>query len=328
MKRNELRIRRNFHVSKRITNRLERQYGISIDTPYARDTVPAAIASSRQQLRKSPETRSPPAIANNGIEPHGLAFHSRRRFLSAFACLSPEDAVEWAHDDYLALQLGSHSTGTQKSNSSHVRHPECDEPECGSSDWMCDLCQEATAMSRDASPSDPSHSPILDTPRVAIEREHSCERALSFKQFIETCPLASAIRRVREQKQLHDIEEFYDSSLFNIEDCPVTTVPEDQRYSCIQDSVATSSLEHVSSAHQERVCFRQESPVPRETNEVAIVLAYLLSLCYVSPPAHKPGVDLCNRVLSITREQGFVFDRGKPCSRGLWISRAPPAIAS
>lgn len=323
MKRNELRIRRNFHVSKRITNRLERQYGISIETPYARDTVPAAITSSRQQLRKSPEIRSPPAIAKYGIEPQDSAFHSRQRFLSAFACLSPDDAAEWAHDDYLALQLGPHSTGTQKSNPSHVRHPDCDEPECGSSDWMCDLCQEATTAPRDESFSEFSpSSTILDTPRDIIQRDHSCERVLSIKQFIETCPLALAIRQVRKRKRPCDIEEHFDISLFNIEDIPAAIILEENQHCSSEDNVTLPPSHLGLPSSKERVRLPQESPASLRVDELTIVLAYLLSVCNVGPPTHKPGVDLCNRVLSITREQGFVFDRGKPCSCGLWTSRA------
>lgn len=311
MKRNELKVRRNFHVSKRITNRLERQYGISLDVPYARDTVPATIASSRQQLRKTPEKTSPP-VANKGIEPRGETFQSRHRFLSAFACLSDDDATEWAHDDYLALQLGPISTGTQIKTSRHTRHPDCDEPECGSSNWLCDLCQEVSADEDCGYQPVPCPSAPLDERHGSKDVDLPSERSLPIAQFIKICPLANAIRQIRERKVLPDIEDHYDSTIFDIEEDPAPPLID----------VVLPSIPH-----------REQSTVPSQKesrqgiSETMLILAYLLSTRDVIPPSHLPGVDTYNEVLSITREQGFVFDRGKSCSCGLWNTRVPIAIA-
>lgn len=318
MKRQELRIRRNYHVSKRITSRIEREYGVTIERPFACDTVPALIASSRQQLRKTPETRSPP-VTRYGVEPRGPSNQSRREFLSAFACLSDADVNEWAEDDYLALQLGPHASGRQKNTSTHNRHPDCDEPECGSFDWYCDLCQEVSTTDRIETT--PVHDPpvILEEQR-AITSEPPCERALSISQFIAICPVVAAIRRYRQSKVSSELEDYYESALFDIqEDCTIV-----QESSSHPASISSLSDHHVDRVEVPSIQSLQNENLPM-IDRNKIILSYLLSVGDVYPPS-LPGVDFY-KVLSITREQGFVFDRGKSCSCGLWITKASTAIA-
>lgn len=318
MKRQELRIRRNYHVSKRITSRIEREYGVTIERPFACDTVPALIASSRQQLRKTPETRSPP-VTRYGVEPRGPSNQSRREFLSAFACLSDADVNEWAEDDYLALQLGPHASGRQNKTSIHRRHPDCDEPECGSFDWYCDLCQEVSTTDRIETT--PVHDPsaTLEEQR-AITLEPPCERALSISQFIAICPVAAAIRRYRQSKVVYELEDYYESALFHIQD-DCATVQESPFH-----PVSTPLLSdyHVDSVEASSIQSLRNESLPMIDRD-KIILSYLLSVGDVHPPS-LPGVDLYE-VLSITREQGFVFDRGKSCSCGLWVTKVSTAIA-
>lgn len=325
MKGDELRARRNFHVAKRITSRLERQYGITLDHPTARETVTPIIDSlraSRNEAKRDVSTSPPVERLTTSIPRATL--ENRRSYLSGLKCIGneaadddcipriPESYEPWLTDDYLFLQLGPISTGTQNKHKVS-KHPECDEPECGSHGWRCDLCQEVDLVYEpmvleEAEPSllptERTTKPSINDPVLAQNSTRS-EGGISIHQFIEACPVVSAIRRIRLEKRQRD-DFFYDPSLF--------------------EEPASFYHQALPEEHQD-----VEPTIPvyfEEFDECLLTLALVLLREADPPSSQTPGFDMAIQPISVCRGQDFVFDRGKICPCVPWLTRAHTLVVT
>lgn len=153
MKRLESRIRTNFHRDKRIKEDLSRKYGFDYTHPYARDTVPAVIASARTLHANNQSCVSRNNVLQQHISvPHhdttttkdvhhlqaARSYNSRMLsngyrktpHLDSYSKVLGFDINE---DPYLMANIGYTPT---------IVLNQCDEPECGNG-WLCDLCEES-----------------------------------------------------------------------------------------------------------------------------------------------------------------------------------------
>lgn len=318
MKGDELRARRNFHVSKRITSRLERQYGITLDHPTARETVTPIIDSLRtlrNDAKRGVNSSPPVERPTTGIPRATL--ENRKAYLSSLNCIGtdaitgsiPDKYESWLTDDYLFLQIGPVASGSQ-TKKSQLKHPECDEPECGTQGWRCDLCQEVgleyePMAHEEAEVPSLSSAHAITPPASDIEEDHQraqqpTNEQTSFKHFLGICPIVSSIRRFRlEKSQRSDF--FFEPSLF-----------EEPPSFYHQHVAMASKLQTVDSTSPVPV-------VPEQFDECLFTLAVVL--LYLDPtPSQTPGFYMAEQPISVTRGQNFVFDRGKICPCVPWFT--------
>lgn len=318
MKRTELRIRRNYHVAKRIHDSISRRYGLDSSYPTARSTIPALIESARvlhadgrsgvsrddvlqQHILVPGEASSPPtgrltrrhqrdtlllstSRLNNSLTQRELRL--RDEFLPSHI----KNRDSWIEDEYLFAQIGN----------SHKIKCSCPfgEPDCGFG-WSCDLCQDESAIHR-------SPAPLFQQPPVtqdSIEDEQVVSDDFYFNPH-----LFSSIRTF-------DYGDYFVPALFDT--IPTPSIEE----VCLNSTQAFSRLldddaEHVTSPF--------ESPKLEDSstffscvriNMLLLVFPVMLFVIASSSPVQRPGVPaLCRfRPLLTLRVQHYVFDRGKCC---------------
>lgn len=337
MKGDELRARRNFHVSKRIKSRLNRQYGITLDQPTARDTVPPIIDSLRRSRNNTqrdlnvspPVEKLPPAVPPRTLQ-------NRKTFLQGLKCVSkktndasrfPEEYESWLTDDYLFAQIGPISSGTQV-RKQPAKHPECDEPECGTSGWLCDLCQEV----------DLTYEPlVLEEAVTLLPSASQSSDIIAPKQYqhesLDACPIIQSLRALRRQKK-QQCEEYFVPELFDEPVVICQSIVSEDSLPPAFDDLADSPL---------------PAPIMDSSDECLFVIALVLYCIKDLPLSQSPGlsnmaiptsgaseaadddcvvstVDAID--ISVYNGQNFVFDRGKCCPCVLWMTRVHTPVVT
>lgn len=321
MKRTELRIRRNYHVAKRISDSTSRRYGFNIDYPTARSTVPAIIESARvlhadrrsgvsrddvlqQHIFVPGETSRPPAnwppcydqrdtlLLSASREPSRIReLEARDRFLPQHI----RNRRSWIEDDYLFAQIGG---------SLHQTSCPHGEPECGRA-WICDLCQEDAPTRRSQPIDEPRfESSVSDGTDDVYFNPHlfSSTRDIDCSEYFQP-----SLFEEREILTPHDSE----SPPPLLHDHIISCQP---YFSTHEKPAASKSSDGLIPTHRVSSEVSSKSSSCARINLFLLIFSALVIHFGISTPAQSPGVLAVDRHILLTiRVQHYVFDRGKCC---------------